>query len=90
MGTQRGIPESKAAYAVLEEAGEIDPVIAAAHSAVMESDPMYWNPLFDDSSLKGNTAVYTDVYEGLSYGDYSVEDAAYILYNAYTAVAPAK
>ncbi|WP_026652850.1 ABC transporter substrate-binding protein [Butyrivibrio proteoclasticus] len=94
MGTQRGIPESKAAYAVCEAEGAIDPVVAAAHKSVMDSNPMYWNPLFDDSSLKGDTAVYNTLFENLSYGvrdgSYSIDDAAQDLYDAYVAVAPAK
>jgi oligogalacturonide transport system substrate-binding protein len=94
MSTERGIPESKAAFAVCEAAGKIDPMVAAAHKSVMDSNPMYWNPLFDDSSLKGDTALYNNLFEGLSYGvrdgSYSIEDAAADLYAAYTAIAPAK
>ncbi len=94
MSTERGVPESAAAYAICEAAGAIDPTIAAAHQSVMDSDPMYWNPLFDDSSLKGDTSVYNTLFENLSYGvrdgSYSIDDAAYDLYTAYTAIAPAK
>ena len=94
MSTERGIPESKAAFAVCEAAGKIDPMVAAAHKSVMDSNPMYWNPLFDDSSLKGDTALYNNLFEELSYGvrdgSYSIEDAAADLYAAYTAIAPAK
>jgi len=94
MSTERGIPESKAAYAVCEAAGKIDPMVAAAHKSVMDSNPMYWNPLFDDSSLKGDTALYNNLFEALSYGvrdgSYSIDDAAADLYAAYTAIAPAK
>ena len=94
MSTERGIPESKAAYAVCEAAGKIDPLVAAAHKSVMDSKPMYWNPLFDDSSLKGSTSLYNTLFENLSYGvrdgSYSLEDAAKDLYAGYTAIAPAK
>ncbi|MCD7724217.1 MAG: ABC transporter substrate-binding protein [Clostridiales bacterium] len=96
MSTERGIPESKSAYAVLEAAGAIGAMEAEAHAAVMDADPMYWNPLFDDSSLKGDTAVYTTVFEQFSYGQdasgaaYTIDDAASDLYNAYIAVAPAE
>jgi len=94
LNTQRGIPESAAAYAICDAAGKIDPMVAAAHKSVMDSKPMYWNPLFDDSSLKGNTAVYNTLFENVSYGvrdgSYSIDDAAADLYAAYTAIAPAK
>lgn len=94
MGTERGIPESAVAYAVCEKANKIDPIVAAAHKSVIDSKPMYWNPLFDDATLKGDTGAYNTIFENLSYGvrdgSYSIEDAAYDLYTAYTAVAPAK
>lgn len=96
LGTERGIPESKIAYQTLEDAGAIDATVAEAHSNVMDADPLYWNPLFDDSSLKGDTAAYTTVYSQLSYGkdasgaEYTLDQAASDLYAAYTAVAPAK
>ena len=96
MKTERGIPESKIAYDTLSAAGALDAVSAEAHEQVMNSEPLYWNPLFDDSSLKGGSAVYTTVFQQYSYGmdaggsKYKVDDAAKELYNAMTAVAPAK
>ncbi len=90
MSTERGIPASSVAYDVVSKAGKIDETTAAAHAAVMDGSPMYWNPLFDDATLKGDNAAYNDVYGGLSYNDYDVETAASILYDAYIAVAPAK
>ncbi len=90
MGTERGIPESKAAYEVLSASGAIDSLVAEAHKEVMDSNPLYWNPLFDDSSLKGDTGIYTEVFDNFSYGNVSAKDAAEALYAGYTAVAPAK
>lgn len=96
MANERGIPESAAAYKVLDESGSINPVSAEAHAAVMDSAPLYWNPLFDDSTLKGDTGAYTTVFEQYSYGmdaagsEYTLDKAAEDLYNAYIAVAPAK
>ena len=86
MGTERGIPESKAAYDTLNEAGALDQMSVDAHNAVMDSNPLYWNPIFDDSSLKGDTAAYVDVFDNLSYGNYDEATAAQTLYNAYQAV----
>lgn len=96
MKTERGIPESKIAYDTLKDAGNLDAVSAEAHEAVMNSAPLYWNPKFDDSSLKGGSAAYTTVFQQFSYGmdaggsSYSLDDAAKELYNAFIAVAPAK
>ena len=89
MGTQRGIPESAAAYETLNAAGEIAEMAAAAHSVVVDSNPFYWNPLFDDSSLKGSTALYTEVFDNFSYGNVDAATAAQSLYDGITAVAPA-
>lgn len=86
MGTERGIPESKAAYDTLNEASALDQMSVDAHNAVMDSNPLYWNPIFDDSSLKGDTAAYVDVFDNLSYGNYDEATAAQTLYNAYQAV----
>ncbi len=91
MGTERGIPNSKAAYDTLDKAGMIDPMNAEARKAVEDSNPMYWNPLFDDSSLKGDSpALYTDVFDQLSYDQIDEAAAAEALYAGYTAIAPAK
>lgn len=90
MASERGIPASSKAYDVVNAAGGIDALTAEAHDAVMNANPMYWNPLFDDSTLKGDNSAYNDSYAGLSYGDYDVDTAAQLLYDAYTAVAPAK
>ncbi len=90
LGTERGVPESKIAYETLNNAGAIDSLIAQAHTEVMNSNPFYFNPLFDDSSLKGSTSTYTDVFDNFSYGTYDAATAANKLYTAITAVAPAK
>lgn len=86
MGTERGIPESKAAYDTLEAAGAIEQDAIDAHDAVANSNPFYWNPLFDDSSLKGDTAQYVEIFDNLSYDNIDSATAASTLYQAYQAV----
>ena len=44
------------------------------------------DPKFEDSQLKSSDGVYYDVMAGLSYGDYTVEEAAQTLYDGVTAV----
>ena len=87
MSTERGIPESQSAYATLDAAGAIDATAATAHKAVLDSNPIYWNPKFDDSSLKGSSpAAYTDVMDYFSAGEIDFAAAAEQLYNAYQTV----
>lgn len=89
MASERGIPESKAAYEVVNAAGKINPLSAQAHEEVMGSNPLFWNPLFDSKVLKGDTSVYTTVFEQFSYGmdasgaSYDVDKAAADLYQGY-------
>lgn len=86
LGTQRGVPQSKVAYDTLKAADALDPVIAEAHEKVLAASKYSFSPKFDDASLKGDTSAYADVFGGLSYGDYSVDDAAQVLYDAMSAV----
>jgi len=92
MGNERGIPESKAAYDALLDNEDISELSAQAHKAVLDSDPVFWNPLFDNSLLKGDTAAYNVVFGQLSYGkdvagnSYGVSDASEELYNTYMQV----
>lgn len=84
IGTQRGIPQSKIAYETLEKANAIDPVIAEAHTKVMDAAEFFFSPKFDDASLKGDGGAYKDVFGGISYGEYTTDEGAKILFDAYT------
>ena len=86
MASERGVPASKIGYDTLNDAGMIDPMIAKAHEAVYATNPMFFSPKFDNGELKGDGAAYIDAFSGLSYGDYSVEDAADVLFDAYSNV----
>ncbi|MBQ1491917.1 MAG: carbohydrate ABC transporter substrate-binding protein [Blautia sp.] len=81
MATERGIPESAAAYAVLEEAGSLDQLIAEAHGKVMAASEFPEDPIFESNDLKGNEGVYRYVFGGLSYGEFDTEEGAEELYN---------
>ena len=81
MASERGIPESKAAYAVLEEAGSLDPVIAEAHSKVMAASEYPEVPVYESNDLKGSEGVYRYVFGGLSYDEFDTEEGAEELYN---------
>ena len=86
MASERGVPASKIGFDTLNEAGLIDPLIAEAHTAVYAAEPMYFSPLFDNGELKGDGAAYIDAFSGLSYGDYDIDTAAGVLFDAYSSV----
>ena len=86
MASERGVPASQIGFDTLNDAGQIDPLIAAAHTGVYAVNPIYFSPKFDNGELKGDGAAYADVFSGLSYGDYDIETAAELLYEAYETV----
>ena len=83
IGTQRGVPASKVALEQLTKANAIDPVIKEAHQKVLEAATFNMNVKFDDPSLKSTNGLYIDIFSGLSYGDYTVETATKMLFDAY-------
>jgi oligogalacturonide transport system substrate-binding protein len=86
LGSERGIPSSKAAYDILDKAGKIDKTVAAAHKSVMDSNPMSFSPLFDNAKLKGTSAAYTTIFDAVSYGKQSTDEGAKALYQAFMEV----
>ena len=84
MASERGIPQSKAAYAVLEEAGKLDSLIAEAHGKVMAASEYPENPVFEANDLKGNEGTYRYVFGGLSYGEFDTEEGAEELFDGMT------
>ncbi len=85
MASERGIPESKAAYAVLDAAGALDPVIAEAHTKVMEASEYAEVPTYESNALKGSEGTYRYVFGGLSYGEFDTEEGAAELLDGMTA-----
>ena len=81
MASERGIPESKAAYEVVDAAGGIDPVIADAHTKVMEASEYAEDPVFESNDLKGSEGTYRYVFGGLSYDEFDTEEGAEELYD---------
>ena len=86
IGTERGIPASKVALEQLTKANKINPMTGEAHKKVLEAAQFSMSPKFDDSSLKGSTGLYTEVFGGVSYGDYSAEDGAKMLFDGFSNV----
>lgn len=79
MGSERGIPLSKAAIETCEADDLLDPITLEANQKVLANCKFALDPTFEDSRLKDSTGVYYDVMAGLSYGDYDTATAAQTL-----------
>ena len=90
MNSQRGIPLSKAANALCLSEGLLNEKVAEANSKVMAWCKNALDPKFEAAALKNSDGVYADAMEGLSYGDYSVEEAAEALIEGITEVLEAE
>ena len=76
LGTERGIPLNHKAYEICESAGLLGDISAEASRRMHDWTGFRTDPDFEHASLKGSGGVYEDVFTGLSYGDYSVSQAA--------------
>lgn len=80
MSSQRGIPLSKAAIEYCTADNLLDPMVTDANSRVLAWCSYDLDPTFEDARLKAlNDGIYYEAMGGLSYGDYSVEEAADVL-----------
>ena len=76
LGTERGIPLNHKAYDICGTAGLLGDISAEAYQRMNDWIGFRIDPDFEHASLKGTGGVYEDVFTGLSYGDYSVSQAA--------------
>ncbi len=68
MGSECGIPASKAGLATLKEAGAVKELVLEANTKVMAFVDQPLDPLFETNDLKdGTNGVYSEVFEGFSY-----------------------
>lgn len=79
MGSERGIPLSTAALEICNANDLLNPIVAEANEKVLAWNSFALDPTFEDATLKSSDGVYYDVMSGVSYGDYTAEDAAVIL-----------
>ena len=87
MGSECGIPASTAGLAAAQSADAVKPLVLEANTKVLAFVDMPLDPYFESSKLKDTTdGVYTDVFDGFSYGDYDAEEAAEILLDGVTSV----
>lgn len=79
MASERGIPLSAAALANCSAQGLLNEIVAEANGKVLAWVNYPLDPKFEAASLKNSDGVYYDAMAGLSYKDYSVEEAASVL-----------
>ena len=79
VGSERGIPVSKAALSAADSAGLLNGMTVEANGKVLDWTNYALDPKFEASQLKSSDGTYYDVMAGLSYGDYDAEEAAEIL-----------
>ena len=80
MASERGIPLSTAALETCSSQGLLNEKVAEANGKVLSWVQFPLDPKFEDAKLKNNPdGVYYDAIGGLSYDEYSVEEAAQVL-----------
>ena len=87
MASERGIPLSKAANKTCMDQGLLNEMVAEANGKVLAWVDFPLDTQFENSKLKGAPdGVYYDVFGGLSYDEYTVDEAAKVLVDGVTAV----
>ena len=86
MKSERGIPLSKKANELCAQEGLLNAKVAEANAKVLDWCSNKLDPKFESSALKSSDGVYYDAMDGLSYKDYSIEEAAEVLYEGITEV----
>lgn len=84
--SERGIPVSQIALSTADAAGLLDGTVVEANKKVLAWVSNSLDPYFEDSTLKSSDGVYYDVMAGLSYGDYTPEEAAQTLIDGVSTV----
>lgn len=79
MASERGIPLSSAALANCQAQGLLNETVAEANGKVLAWVDYPLDSQFEAAALKSSDGVYYDVMAGLSYQDYSIEEAAEVL-----------
>ena len=76
MGSECGIPASKAGLAAAQDAGAVKDLVAEANAKVMAFTTNKLDPLFENNDLKASgTGIYQEVFDNIDYGDQTPEEA---------------
>ena len=80
MGSECGIPASKAGLKFAQDAGAVKSLVAEANAKVMAFTTNKLDPLFEHNDLKASgTGIYQEVFDNIDYGDQTPEEAVEIL-----------
>ena len=87
MGSECGIPASKAGLATAQAAGKINELVAEANGKVMSFVSCQLDPLFESSDLKATgTGTYQEVFDTVDYDNKSGADVVDVLLDGMSAV----
>lgn len=87
MGSECGIPASKAGLATAQAAGKINELVAEANGKVMSFVSCQLDPLFESSDLKATgTGTYQEVFDTIDYDNKSGADVVDVLLDGMSAV----
>ena len=87
MGSECGVPASKAGLATAQAAGKINDLVAEANDKVMSFVSCQLDPLFESSDLKATgTGVYQEVFDTVDYDNASGADVVDTLLDGMSAV----
>ena len=87
MGSECGVPASKAGLAAAQAAGAVKELVAEANGKVMAFVSNKLDPLFESNDLKANgTGVYQEVFDTVDYDNKSGADVVDILLDGMDAV----
>ena len=87
MGSECGIPASKAGLAAAQAAGAVKELVAEANGKVMAFVSNKLDPLFESNDLKANgTGIYQEVFDTVDYDNKSGADVVDILLDGMDAV----
>ena len=87
MGSECGIPASKAGLATAQAAGKINELVAEANGKVMAFASCQLDPLFEASDLKATgTGTYQEVFDTVDYDNKSGADVVDVLLDGMSAV----
>ena len=76
MGSECGIPASKAGLAAAQAAGAVKDLVAEANAKVLAFTTNKLDPLFENNDLKASgTGIYQEVFDSIDYGDETPESA---------------
>ena len=87
MGSECGVPASKAGLATAQAAGKINELVAEANGKVMSFVSCQLDPLFESSDLKApGTGTYQEVFDTVDYDNKSGADVVDVLLDGMSAV----